>query len=254
MCGSSLLQALAITVSGSYAYVVRQAGLVVVNVMDKASPSIVGQVNDPSLIYSASGLAVRGQQIFVAADYSSELAVFDVSIPSSPTMISKVSIPDPGGFASGPRAVAISGSYAYVTCGYSKLAVVDVSNVSASSPPTVEGYLILSEGPKGVAVSNSYAYVTGTYSLFVVDVSVKASPSLAGYAMAPWNDPSLFQGACGVAVSGSFAFVAAENSNKLIVVDVSNPAAPSVVGSLSDVTKMSQVHSSACVTLGTPVV
>ena len=38
--------------------------------------------------------------------------------------------------------------------------------------------------------------------------------------------------ACGVAVSGSYAYVAAYNTHALVVVDISNPASPVIRGSV----------------------
>ena len=80
-------------------------------------------------------------------------------------------------------AVAVSGSYAYVTGEASdSLVVVDISNPAS---PVIRGSVVSSsllDGVRGVAVSGSYAYVTGQYSdsLVVVDISNPATPVIRG--------------------------------------------------------------------------
>ena len=45
-----------------------------------------------------------------------------------------------------------------------------------------------------------------------------------------------------VAVAGSYAYVTGGNSDSLAVIDISNPASPSIVGSVSDSSVMDGVR------------
>ena len=151
-------------------------------------------------------------------------------------------------------------NYAYAAAYWNgTLTAIDVSNpfqpvVAGESAPT-NGLLNASN----VAVANGYAYVVsknrnGTKtshsnddgsgnSLTVLDVGTNpSSPAVLG----TLHDPVNLFGAYGVAVSGSYAFVAAQGclsnqpcpnpnvGNSFDVVDVSNPAAPTLVATLSN--------------------
>ena len=65
-------------------------------------------------------------------------------------------------------------------------------------------------------------------ALVVVDVSNPASPVIRGSVVSS----SLLDAPLSVAVSGSYAYVAARFSNSLVVVDLSNPASPAIRGSV----------------------
>lgn len=75
-----------------------------------------------------------------------------------------------------------------------------------------------------VAVSGDRAYLASGPSLVVLDISSAARPAALGRA-APLSDIIL-----GVTVSGGYAYVAAGRDG-LVVVDISNPAAPIRAGS-----------------------
>jgi len=77
----------------------------------------------------------------------------------------------------------------------------------------------------GVTVSGDYAYAVGDYagSIFIVDVSDKTAPTLAG----SYSAVSV-RGAAGVAVSGDYAYVT--DGGGILIVDVSNKSAPMLAG------------------------
>jgi hypothetical protein len=113
--------ALAITVSGSHAYVTdiasgpdETSGLEVIDITNPSSPAIVGRVDTPG---HPSGVTVSGGYAYVADD--AFLQVIDITNPANPTIVGSVGTP---GHASG---VDVSGGYAYVADGsYYQLEIV----------------------------------------------------------------------------------------------------------------------------------
>lgn len=127
-------------------------------------------------------------------------------------------------------AVAVAGSYAYLTysCGtycYSPLDVIDMSNPAA---PTLVGATTVSWGTAGIAAQGSYAYTTGYYAnpnyLRVVDVSDPANPFSAAAFTLAGDHPQA------VAVQGPDAYMLDYGTNQLEAIDVSNPAASAFSG------------------------
>jgi len=96
-----------VAVSGMLAYVISSGRLWVIGVWDPASPVFLASVETPG---EAQDVAVSGRMAYVA-DGSSGLTVVDVSSPTSPAILGSVSPISGGG-------VAVSGSAAYLVCGY----------------------------------------------------------------------------------------------------------------------------------------
>ncbi len=127
---------------------------------------------------------------------------------------------------------------------------------SAATGPALAGSLSNSatppaaslSGANAVAVSGTFAYEVSYWSgqLNVVDISNPAAPTIVG------STPSTasMTAATNVTVSGNFAFVTSKNrnasassnddgtGNSLTIVDISNPNAPSVTGTLHDPTNL----------------
>ena len=104
-----------------------------------------------------------------------------------------------------------------------------------------------------MAVSGSYAYVAAQgclsgqpcpktsvgNSFEVVNVSNPAKPAIvAGLSNsslpAPWTGTNALQHACGIAVSGHYAYVTSAYAGRLTIIDISNPLSPKIVASLHD--------------------
>jgi hypothetical protein len=208
-----------VAVSGNYAYVVDdEFGLRIVDITNAASMALVGSVRTAR----PEGVTVDGSRAFVAGQ---DFEVVDISDPSSPAIV--------GGVQVASRAVAVSGSYAFAA-DYHGVAVIDVSAVvdinNPSSPPflgNVETYIT------DVTVSGSYAYVAAL-DFKVIDISDPGAPTVVGTVGFPFNQPA------GVAVSGSYAYVTdpygydpeSTQSGRLRIIDISNPASPTQVGSV----------------------
>ncbi len=196
----------AVAVSGNRAYVGMGASLVVLDISQPASPTVLGQIK---LQNTVRGVAVSGNYAYVALYYSG-LQVIDISNPASPVRVGGY---DTSGAALG---VAVSGNYAYVADYTAGLQIIDISN--PAEPNRIGGY-DTSGYALGVAVSGNYAYIADYGAgLQVINISNPAEPNrVGGY------DTS--GSAYGVAVSGNYAYVA-DYSAGLQVINISNPAEP----------------------------
>ncbi len=127
------------------------------------------------------------------------------------------------------------------------LLVACLGGTAVAAGPTVVGSISNDtslSGVTAVAVSGHYAYSVAAWSgsLSVIDISDASAPRIVG------STPSTSSliAASNVTVSGHYAFVTSENrnastssnddgsGNSLTIVDITNPAAPSVVGTVSD--------------------
>jgi hypothetical protein len=96
--------------------------------------------------------------------------------------------------------------------------------------PTLSGSVALNS-PRSVYVSGKYAYTLGSSGLQIISIedvnnpSVVSSLSING--ISTGLDKSIF-------VAGRYAYLTANTSNTLYVIDVSNPKSPSIAGSVTD--------------------
>jgi hypothetical protein len=289
---SGLLPAVitAIAVSGNYAFVAAQ-GLNVFDVSDPANPELVFQANTP---WTVRNLSISGNYIFLA-NLGAGLMILDVSEPTTPV---QVSVYDPHGRINdvitinshsflvdenyGLRvldisdiahpvqvgsceliqemyALAVAGSYAYVSGHYSMVIIdisvpssptviaiistgswngdVDVSGdfayvvdgmdrmvvIDISDPynPEKKGYFGSTIMPARLAILNNNVFITDIVGLWVVDVTDPQNPIQVGF----YNRPS---GTIDIAIQDNYAYLAYRNT--LQVVDISIPSQPIELG------------------------
>lgn len=154
---------------------------------------------------------------------SALLAVFFVTVSIHPG--SSLACPDLiGTVPHGPCwAVAAAGDHAYFGSG----AVLMVADITDPSTPIVVGELELPADIDGIAISNGSAFLAcGSQGLWVVDVTDPTAPVIAGaYTSSLWP--------VSLDVSGDLAYVAnAANPESLVILDVSDPAAITKLGSV----------------------
>jgi hypothetical protein len=186
-------------------------GLRLVDLANPASPVVAGQLDAPTL--SLYGVALTNQLAFVACG-AAGLRVVDVASPAQPRFIGTNDTP---GFA---QAVCVSGNHAYVADGAAGLRILDVSVPSA---PVYVGSIDTPGNAKDVAVVGNLAYVADGSSLQIFDVTTPSVPVARG------SHPVA---AMEVKVRSGYAYVAAASAG-LIVLNVNNPAAISLAGSLA---------------------
>ncbi|MBN2392489.1 MAG: hypothetical protein JXR84_17295 [Anaerolineae bacterium] len=241
-----------VAVSGDYAYVPNYFGLYdfqVIDISDPTAPIVVGSVDTPAS--SARAVDVAGNYAYTAAE-GGGMRVIDISDPAHPV---EVSFYDETDFT---RDVRVAGNYAYLAGDEDGLKVLDISNPLS---PTLEGTCtFIYETPGdyasavGVAVAGNYAYVTTYYPDFdapnfrVVDNSDPAHPTEVGsvkvFGGYPGNAEDIFVSA-GYAYIAGDAYVGSANwYGGVAVVDVSNPADPTVKANYvtPDVSDTKQVY------------
>jgi hypothetical protein len=215
-----------------------------------------------------------GNYAYTAAYYSRSIAVVNISNPAAPQVVGQSS---PSDYLLNASQLVVSGSYLYVISqnrnGLSgtnsnddgtgnSLVILDISNPTT---PTIVGTLHNSNvmfGPHGLAVSGNYAYIAAQGCLnapgagnqpcpdpsvgdaFVeVNISDPSNPSIAASISninlpAPWTGSNALKHACGITVSGNYAYVTAPNGDRLTIIDISDPLHPAIVGSLLDTTHL----------------
>jgi hypothetical protein len=171
-----------------------------------ASPVLVGSVGNNSSLSAASSVAVSGNYAYSTAYEGGVLTAVDISNPAAPVVAGSSAVATS---LYGGASVNIANGYAYVAS--------KNRNASTSSNDNGQGN-----------------------SLTILDIHTNpAVPAIVG----TLQDPTNLFGAYGVAVSGNYAYVAAQgelpapqsqspdtSTGTFDVVDVSNPAAPAIVG------------------------
>ncbi|MBI5654423.1 beta-propeller domain-containing protein [Candidatus Uhrbacteria bacterium] len=169
-----------------------------------------------------TAMVTQGGYIYVAASDPDIMNIYD-NTDYSPTLVGTLTLP---AGTDVHRAIAVSGDYAYLA-GYATnlFYVVNISN--KSNPQIVGSTGSGMDAPKSLAVSGNYVYVAnagGTFS--VMNVTTPASPTKLTHITILG---SLFD----IAISGTKAYVANNSGQSLAIVDISNPATPSVQKTVS---------------------
>ena len=209
--------AVMVAVQGDVAYMVdRRAGLRAIDISDAQSPTQVG-IYAP--LADARRLAVQGQYAYVAAGYSG-LRIVDVSDPAYPK---EAGVYDTeGGYAC---SVVVTDSYAYLATFMGGLWNLHVVDIADSTHPTRTGVIHTDGAYREIAVAGDTVYVADEWGLRLIDVCSPTVPAEIGF-IELIQDYAATQG---IAVSGTLAYLAAADAGVLLV-DVSNPADMSVVG------------------------
>lgn len=100
-------------VVGPYAYIVNSGtayALSIFNVTDPSNPEYVGSLNDTNLSGNYA-LDVAGNLVFIASNNYNNVAVIDVSDPTSPKRVAQIV---DSTYLSGARGIDVVGRYAYV--------------------------------------------------------------------------------------------------------------------------------------------
>jgi hypothetical protein len=238
-----------IRVQGKYVYLESSTGtastnlLQIYDVSNPSAPALVGSVQLP--LYSL-GVWVSGNYAYtisfidgcgVCSSYAGVLSIVDVSNPASPTMIGSTNTGTAGVHVADIKVV---GNYAYVS-GQSTdqnppLSQVLVFDVSNPASPYLLSSLQAGHSPQGLDVEGNFWYQTIydndlTYGVPTLDIYNISNPSTFYQA-----GTAILSGSChpqDVAVEGTIAYVACYANSSVAVVDVSNPASPTVDGYIS---------------------
>lgn len=186
---------------------------------------------------------------YIAAALQNSLTILDVTNPLLPTFKGNIMGAGSPNYLGMIFDVAKVGNYAYCSCtgstygGDACLTIIDVTNPAV---PVFVSTLPVGTGTWGrfVFISGNTAYVTDEQAggLYIIDISNPAAPSITG---------SILYAALGLSATanlgrpykvGNYCYIASYDSghltdddNALLVVDISNPAAPTLHGSIRGV-------------------
>ena len=168
-----------ITIAGTYAYVLTDKALVVVDLNDPLSPRVTATVGAPELD-NPVGIAVQFRYAFVVDRYG--LKTLDVTDLAHPRLTEKgrVALED-------ARNVYVARTYAYIAAGKNGVGIVDVENPEAPRLDQVFNANNLMHEVNdikiGMVAGSAFAFVAdGRNGLRVLQI------------VSPWDDPAHFSG------------------------------------------------------------
>jgi hypothetical protein len=168
-----------IAIAGTFAYVLTDKALVVVDLDNPLVPRVTANVGAPAL-NDPRGIAVQFRYAFIVD--RDGLKVLDVTDLARPKPISSALIP-----LEDARNVYVARTYAYVSAGKQGLAIVDVEKPDAPKLDqvfTAEGQLSdVNDVKIGMVAASAFAFVAdGKNGLRVLQI------------LSPWDDPVHFSG------------------------------------------------------------
>ncbi len=234
LSGFSVPTTIAINQSGSTAYVYDDDNgqTAVVNIQDPANPSIVTWFGGQGL----GRMTVSGQRLYVI-DFG--LSIYDISSPLAPVLLghSVNVIGYSGNGANSASDVRVSGNYAYVSDHSGLITAIDVSDPSHPVPVESAGFQVAGD-VAGIAIDGSYLYGidAAANSLFIMDIGNTSYQTAVG------PRGSVANGAYTADLYNGFVVTTNFYTHSLSVVNVSNPASPTVVGTLTNLGNIKNVR------------
>ncbi|GEM_PF-3186186 len=207
------------------------------SILQKATvaPTLKGSVIDATNLAGAEDVYVLGKYAYVIANVpastSDRFTIVDIANPASPAVkgsLASTNFNDPG-------EVMVVGRYAYVTGQTAdRLSIVDISNPNS---PSIVGSITSAslDGARALWVSGRYAYVGAKNSnlLAVIDVANPAAPVMVGSV----QDNTILNSIWEITGQGNYVYAGTYDSDAnyddyFSVINVANPASPSIAGSL----------------------
>lgn len=175
-----------IAIAGVYAYVLCDAGLVVVSLDQPLQPKIVAHIGQPEL-NAPRGIAIQFRYAFVV-DHEG-LKILDVTHLNQPHVISTATLTRPE--LADARNISVSRTYAYIAAGKEGMAIVDVE--SPEHPQFIQAFNAdgrlqdTNDIKLGMVSSSQFALVAdGRAGFKVVQLfSPQTAPGFYGFSPAP---------------------------------------------------------------------
>jgi hypothetical protein len=175
---------------------------------------------------SARDVVIKGNYAYVTGLNSDNLAIVDISDPTSPTLAANFD-PNDTNVLDGASSIAVEGDYAYVT-GFASNNLV-VINISDPTNPVLAGNFSpgdtnVLDDPQKVSVRGDYAYVVGELSdsVAIIDISSSTNPTLATN-FDP-NDTNVLDAPQSVTIAGDYVYVTGRYSHNLAIIEVGQRA------------------------------
>jgi hypothetical protein len=194
------------------------AGVRVFDISDPTAPTDVGDFPAPAGHW-ASYLAADGDYVYVSFAYDL-FGVLDISVPSAPVLVGELTLDR-------PWKIALAGSRAFVINEGSGVAVVDITDPAA---PALVDSISTTGTPNDLKIAGDLLYVATIAGLDIFDITETETPTALGHVPTPNR-------AAFVSVFGDVAYVSdwgqVSTIANLLVIDVRNPAAPIIKGTIT---------------------
>lgn len=159
-------------------------GLKIFDASDHAAPSEVASYDVDAEL---NALFVEGNYLYTAsysnADNKSIFYIFDISSPSTPTVLASLELP---AIFSGANDIKVSGNYAYFASDDGGFGIIDISDPAI---PILKGTYNYGGNFYSMAVSGAKVFLLGNKDVYVLDVSNAAAPEvLDSYYLGQDND------------------------------------------------------------------
>ena len=194
----------------------------------------VGVLQDPVRLNGATGIAIAGNYAYVTGTSDDGVSVLNIT---DPTLAGSIWDSD---ILNDPRGIAVKGDYAYVgdRNGLVSINVADPTNLVIVDKLVDSTRLF---GLHAVVVDGNHAYVASasTDGLVVIDITDPSNLTITG----SFVDTTLLSSIRGIDIVGDLAYLCA--SRRFSMVNISDPRSPSLVGSRSQVSALSNAQRTA---------
>jgi hypothetical protein len=248
------------------------SGLGIFDISNPANPKQVGNIKQSSCpecaFHYPRSVYVSGKYAYIASSKDDTnpgdgLEIVDISNPAKPTHAGRILNDDYAPDAVALRkafSVYVSGKYAYVVSRgewsdepEGGLQIIDITNpnnpipvgkITQATCPSCDFNNLDSSNSNQIVVSGSYAYIPSTNdnSLIIINVSNPNNPVFAGKISKSTCPSCNLTRPCDVQVAGKYAYVTSwgyylpgpnNTSSGLDIIDISNPANPTYVDSIT---------------------
>ncbi len=201
---------LKVDIAGSYAYFANEDdGLRIFDISNLEEPIEVGSFDTPREVMN---LKVRDTFAYLAEDNG--FRIVNIANPATLFEVSYLALPDDA------NSVFLLGNYSYVACDNDGLRIIDIS---IPSTPVVIGSYDTGDATD-LFVVDTFAYIAdGSSGIRILNVANSGAIYQIGLI-----DPGR---AFAVKIERTYAYVADYAGDRLVVIDVSNPAEPVLLGS-----------------------
>jgi hypothetical protein len=208
-----------IYVKGNNLYLAGYEGFIIVDVSDSSNPIEIGRYEEIGWL---KGVYVDGDNAYVV-NKENKLIVLNITEESTP-LIKELDL-DPE-IEGSVEDVFVKDNYAYVSCGYDGVVIVDVS--TPSNPSIIKSYTAEGLALAGIYIDENYVYAATLWNGLKIiegfDVNNLENAQIVGeFSTRRW--------AWDVWVEGEYAYIA-DDDNGLVIVDVSTPGSPVLVADM----------------------
>ncbi|MCJ7665783.1 MAG: PKD domain-containing protein [Actinobacteria bacterium] len=248
-------QAIDVDISGNYAYVTNDLGVVyIISIIDRAKPFVVGKCPD---VDSANIIIAREDMAYVSyteyiiedGDYYTECGfkIIDISDKENPVIKGDYNTGE--GNKKSVFGFFVEDNYAYLNTSVysedSESSSLEIVNISSSGDPFIEGLFAIEGAPSNLWIEGERAYLntnyydyanddyTGESKFLIIDISDRSSPYILSSTDVPSNS-------WGIYIKENYAYLSSNRSDDkdnyieslLQVIDISDEKEPALTGTI----------------------